>query len=77
MKPIDADKLKELYPNRKSLNTTLDNAPMLSITSLIEDVKRDMCDNYCKIPFKYSSYEWEQIQFSEDSPCFNCPLNKL
>ena len=43
----------------------------------IEDIKKDMCDNYCKMPYRYSANEWEEIVYSDDSPCNNCPLNRL
>ena len=66
---INADKLKEKYPNRKSLNWVLDNAPSVSL--------EEMCENYCKMPFKYSENEWEDIRFSDKSPCLNCPFDKL
>lgn len=77
MKVVNADKIKAKYPNRKSLNQVMDNARNVSITEIIEDVKADMCDNYCKIPYKYSANEWEEICFSKDSPCNNCPLDRL
>lgn len=77
MKPVDADKIKNKYPDRNSLNQVLNNAPVLSISEQIESIKCEICDNYCKIPFKYSSGAWEQIALSKDSPCNNCPLNRL
>lgn len=77
MKVVDADKIKGKHPNRRSLNTVLDKAPVVSITKQIESICEEMCKNYCKMPYKYSANEWEQIQFSEDSPCNNCPLNRL
>lgn len=52
---------------------------MKTITEILEEVKTEICDNYCKMPFKYSAAEWEQM-FATDSdklPCNNCPLNKL
>ena len=77
MKVVDADRLKRNYPDRKSLNNVLDKAPGLTIVEQIEDIKADMCDNYCKMPYRYSANEWQEIQFSDDSPCNNCPLNRL
>lgn len=76
-KIIDADNLKTKYPNRKSLNHVLDNAPVVSITEQIESIKQEMCDNYCKVPYKYSPNEWDEIAFSEESPCLYCPLCRL
>lgn len=77
MKVIDAEEIAKKYPDRKSLNSVLSNAKPVSITEQIESIKRDMCDNYCKIPYQYSVNEWESIQYSDDNPCCNCPLNKL
>lgn len=77
MKVVDADKIKGKHPNRRSLNTVLDKAPVVSITKQIESICDEMCKNYCKMPYKYSANEWEEIQFSEDSPCNNCPLSRL
>lgn len=77
MKPIDADALKKKNPDRRSLNTTLDKAPELSIADIVEDVKKDICDNYCKMPYKYSEAQWDEIFGTEACPCWNCPLNRL
>lgn len=77
MKVINADDIKVQYPDRKSLNSVLDNAKPVSIAEQIEDIKEDMCDNYCKMPYRYSANEWEEIVYSDDSPCNNCPLNRL
>lgn len=77
MRVIDADNIKAQYPDRKSLNSVLDNAKPVSIAEQIEDIKEDMCDNYCKMPYKYSSYEWLEVAYSKDSPCIDCPLNRL
>ena len=77
MRVIDADDIKALYPDRKSLNQVLDNAKPVSIAEQIENIKEEMCDNYCKMPYKYSSNEWLEVAYSEDSPCISCPLNRL
>lgn len=77
MKVVDADKIKGKHPNRRSLNTVLEQAPVVSITKQIDSICEEMCKNYCKMPYKYSVNEWEEIQCSEDSPCNNCPLSRL
>ena len=43
-----------------------------TIPDIIEDVKSEMCDNYCKFPQEYKDQEqmW-------DKKCAECPLNKL
>lgn len=53
------------------------------LTAQLEDIKSDICDNYCKWPQIYSERQvW--FQKYEDSSealwsekCANCPLNKL
>lgn len=42
----------------------------------IEDVAKDMCENYCKYPDTFDS-ELEGIDLSESEYCYNCPLNRL
>lgn len=77
MRVIDADKLKKDNPGRRSLGVTVDKAPTVTIADKIEDIKADICDNYCKMPYKYSAAEWEEIVLTDDGPCNNCPLNRL
>lgn len=77
MRVIDADDIKAQYPDRKSLNKVLDNAKPVSIAEQIENIKEEMCDNYCKMPYRYSSNEWVEVAYSKDSPCISCPLNRL
>lgn len=52
---------------------------MKSITQQIEDVKNEMCDKYCKYPEKPipegKTEDW--LWCDDESPCHNCPLNKL
>ena len=77
MKVVDADKIKAKHPNRRSLNQVLDSARPISITKQIESIVDDMCNNYCKMPYKYSANDWEDVRYSVDSPCNDCPLNRL
>ena len=55
------------------------NKPMeKSITQQIEEVKEEMCDKYCKYPeMPIPEGKDEDWLFDSDSPCNNCPLNKL
>lgn len=51
----------------------------MSVTELIEKVKEDMCNGYCKysnapIP-EGKTEDW--LYEDEDSPCNDCPLNRL
>lgn len=77
MKLVDADAIKAKYPNRKSLNNVLDQAEKVYVHYLIDDVKKEMCKNYCKIPYKYSAGTWVEIQGTQNCPCNDCPLNCL
>lgn len=51
----------------KSIIETLDD--------IIEEVKQDMCDHYCKWPNLWV----EEIEGTtlEDGKCVNCPLGRL
>lgn len=40
-----------------------DSEKSKTVTDVLEEVKQEMCDDYCKYP--------------TDSPCMECPLNKL
>lgn len=77
MKPVDADRIQADHPDRRSLRETLESAPEISIRDIIEDIKCDMCDNYCKMPYQFSKNEWEEIAYTEGSPCGKCPLRRL
>lgn len=45
-----------------------------SITEILEEVKNDMCDKYCKYP---GSVEDQEELYDQDGPCNSCPLNRL
>ena len=45
-----------------------------SIIEIIEEVKEDICSNYCKYPSMYSPEDWEE---NMDEICSNCPLDRL
>ena len=77
MKLIDADALKKKYPDRKSLNYALDQAEQVNVSENIQSVKTEMCDKYCKIPYKFSAAEWAEIITTDKSPCNRCPLDRL
>lgn len=49
----------------------------MTVTQQIEEIVSEVCDKICKYPEKYSPDEWADIVFSDESPCNNCPLNKL
>ena len=45
-----------------------------SITEILEKVKSDMCDKYCKYPDIVKNQE---ELYDQDGPCNRCPLNRL
>ena len=45
-----------------------------TVTDILEEVKQEMCDGYCKHPTQVDSRE---DLFADDSPCMECPLTKL
>jgi len=50
-----------------------------SITEIIESVKEDICDKYCKYPCmtppEGKDEDW--LTMDKDSPCNTCPLLRL
>lgn len=52
---------------------------MQSIVDVIVDVCSEMCDRYCKYPeeAKKAGRDENWLTESDDSPCNNCPLNRL
>lgn len=51
-----------------------DSEKSKTVTDILEEVKQEMCDNYCKYPTIVNDRE---DLFADDSPCMECPLNKL
>ena len=49
---------------------------MSSITEILEEVKNDICNKYCKWPEEWDE-EKEGIELCESDICANCPLNRL
>ena len=47
-----------------------------TITAQFEEIKYDICNNYCKYPLIYDE-EAEGCELSESDHCRNCPLNRL
>lgn len=50
-----------------------------SITEQIEEICDEICDHYCKYPYEPipegKTEDW--LFTDDDSPCVNCPLNRL
>lgn len=49
----------------------------MTVTQQIEEIVEEVCDKICKYPEKYQPEEWEALFGSDESPCNDCPLNKL
>lgn len=48
------------------------------IIEILEETLAEMCDHYCKYPeMTPPEGKDENWLFDSDSPCNNCPLNKL
>ena len=55
------------------------NLKAKTLTEQLEEVKEEMCTNYCKYPNQpIPAGKTEDWLFDDDdSPCNKCPLNKL
>lgn len=62
----------------KEILEELDNSKM-DLSSLVEEVKENICDNYCKYPGIYDIQEDDDITYEKMvfEVCDNCPLNYL
>ena len=43
----------------------------------LEDIKNEMCDNYCKYPNEYDPEQNDGVDLCDSDICENCPLNRL
>ena len=48
-----------------------------SITQQIEEVKEEMCDKFCRYPLMPTPAGKDEGWLLDDSPCNDCPLNRL
>jgi hypothetical protein len=48
----------------------------MSISKQIEEIKKQMCDDYCRYTNEGKT-EGVEVYEMENSPCDNCPLNRL
>lgn len=50
-----------------------------SITEIIESIKEDICDKYCKYPCMTppDGKDEDWLTNDQDSPCNTCPLLRL
>lgn len=47
-----------------------------TVTQIIEEIKDNMCTNYCKYPMLWDE-EKEGMELCDSEHCQNCPLNRL
>lgn len=45
-----------------------------TVTDIFEQIKEEICDEYCKYP---GIVEDQEDLLKKDGPCSKCPLNKL
>ena len=53
-----------------------------TVTEILEEIEKEICDNYCKYPGMYlSEHPGEEVDMLEDMMyteiCANCPLMKI
>ena len=48
----------------------------MSVTEILEQVKEEICNDYCKWPDTYNE-EAEGCELIDSEHCQNCPLNQL
>ena len=69
---MDDEKINELYCKIRSGEDISEKSK--TVTDILEEVKQEMCDGYCKYPTIVNDRE---ELFAKDGPCMECPLNKL
>lgn len=48
-----------------------------TISQILEEVKEEMCNKYCKYPNEYKPEEHDGIELWDSDICANCPLTRL
>lgn len=54
----------------------MSNDKTKTITEQIEEIKDDICNNYCKYPDLWDEVAWG-CELPESDICRDCPLNRL
>ena len=49
---------------------------MEKISQILDDIAKEMCDNYCKYPNEWDA-EKEGQELCDSDICANCPLNRF
>lgn len=47
------------------------------ITAILEEVKTEVCDKYCRFPREYDPEEHDDVDLFDSDICKNCPLTRL
>ena len=50
---------------------------LMSVTEIIEEVKEQMCNDYCRYPREWDEEEHDGLELYDSDVCANCPLNRL
>jgi hypothetical protein len=50
---------------------------LMSITETIEEVKDQICEDYCRYPREWDEEEHDGLELYDSDICANCPLNRL
>lgn len=45
----------------------------LTITQILDDIKTEICDDYCRHPYQFSDEEQEDL----GAICEHCPLERI
>ena len=65
---------EDITKEQKTIAVKEDREKSKTVTDILEEVKQEICDDYCKYPTIVNDRE---DLFADDSPCMECPLNKL
>ena len=49
----------------------------MSITEIIEEVKDQICNDYCRYPKEWDEEDHDGLELCESEVCAACPLNRL
>ena len=48
-----------------------------TVSQIIEEVKTEICDKYCRYPTMYDMDDEDQYNEMIEKVCSNCPLDRL
>lgn len=81
-KELDTAEIDKIY--KEAFDTSItknltgvikeDHERTKTVIDILEEVKQEICDDYCKYPTQVGSKE---DLSADDSPCMTCPLSRL